>query len=833
LQGSEVAAPGDPVIDAPVAPNNELAVAIVMIDESGVVVIDTADIIDIREFLNKGGAGGGALQVYRNNILMLRPDPQAPVDDTVYINPGRYTRSDGLLVIDKSVGFSSGSFAPVTAPGQVRYDMLAMDDSGNPQITQGIEVASPGDPFANQPNIPANQLAIAIVRVNETSSVAIDDVDITDIREFLNKGGGGSGAGPGGAQVSFRECYIAAQGQTVFVLSHAYVPGSYALSVFRNGNKQNPDVDYVESAPTVVTFNFPLQEDERVEFIQYGGIGSSIAAARYDVDAVSSQTVYTLPFTYLPGNNELIIHAGGVLLKPGDDYTESSPSEITLLAAPEDGERITVIRLGANTSGAVKLHERQLAASGQTVFTLAGTYPVGSYALEVFQEGKRLISGFDYTETDPNTVTLLTPATLNDELLFYVAGGDTVGSACASLRWHFVTAGGGETNFVLPFTYVMGGHALIVYRAGQYQITGVDYNEISQTEVQFLTPAAPGENYVFMNISDTCCDAGAFVLPPHAPTHEDGGSDEINVTDLSGELADVQKPKINPLTQSVSIEDTDELAMYDQSETDNRKIDMATLKNYILPIGAGGPESTTGYTSVQIEPTFLIIHAGTALTTTGGDSIYFPANSVTNPAGVVGAGGRDAGSWVTGWWSLYAIKNPTTSVVTGLVSLNAATPALPAGYTLYKKIGVVYNNGGNMYRGFINGQWYISQSYHQWFSGNAPGWTVTYPTVPTSIVMGMVYKITAWGDYGCDPTTQVNVSPIASPSTTVWPVRYVWSSGAGLGLGSGVYCYTRHEFDAFMANYGFLTTPQAYVWTGASGGNAWITLAWKAFTMKL
>lgn len=58
----------------------------------------------------------------------------------------------------------------------------------------------------------------------------------------------------------------------------------------------------------------------------------------------------------------------------------------------------------------------------------------------------------------------------------------------------------------------------------------------------------PGDNETEITIDAT----GAAAPAAHASTHEDGGSDEINVTDLSGLLADPQ----TPLAHAASHEDT-------------------------------------------------------------------------------------------------------------------------------------------------------------------------------------------------------------------------------------------------------------------------------------
>jgi len=59
---NEVAAPADPFVDGPAPAANKQAVAYVLVDELVTVVINSADITDIREFLNLPSAGGGTTQ---------------------------------------------------------------------------------------------------------------------------------------------------------------------------------------------------------------------------------------------------------------------------------------------------------------------------------------------------------------------------------------------------------------------------------------------------------------------------------------------------------------------------------------------------------------------------------------------------------------------------------------------------------------------------------------------------------------------------------------------------------------------------------------------------
>ncbi len=58
------------------------------------------------------------------------------------------------------------------------------------------------------------------------------------------------------------------------------------------------------------------------------------------------------------------------------------------------------------------------ATAGQTSFTVTGGYNINQIA--VFRNGVRLVSGSDYTAIDGGTVTLLSAASLNDQLEFQI-----------------------------------------------------------------------------------------------------------------------------------------------------------------------------------------------------------------------------------------------------------------------------------------------------------------------------------------------------------------------------------------------------------------------------
>lgn len=188
-QGVEIVGSGEPFANAPAPDMDKLTLAIIRVNEPSGVVITSEDITDAREFLNIGMAANATANFYA--ALWLRPHAQAIPNNTVRVEPGRCVAADRTRFINKSVATDSPPFLPISTSGNVRFDLLQIDSNGNLVITQGIEVATPGNPFTNCPTPSSSLLTLAIVRITETDAVIIDSSDVTDMREFLNMGGGG------------------------------------------------------------------------------------------------------------------------------------------------------------------------------------------------------------------------------------------------------------------------------------------------------------------------------------------------------------------------------------------------------------------------------------------------------------------------------------------------------------------------------------------------------------------------------------------------------------------------------------------------------------------
>ena len=119
-----------------------------------------------------------------------------------------------------------------------------------------------------------------------------------------------------------------------------------------------------------------------------------------------------------------------------------------------------------------------------------------------------------------------------------------------------------------------------------------------------------------------------------------------------------------------------------------------------------------------------------AVATDGASLITLSGVQTINMA-TVGANGRDAGSEAANtWYAVFVISG--TSGVAGLLSTSPTAPTLPSGYTVFRRVGWVYNDASSNIRQFSrrgNGPsrwvyWTVDRANLLALSaGTATGWT--------------------------------------------------------------------------------------------------------------
>lgn len=123
------------------------------------------------------------------------------------------------------------------------------------------------------------------------------------------------------------------------------------------------------------------------------------------------------------------------------------------------------------------------ATADQTLFTVTGGYRINQLA--VFRNGVRLADGADFTARDGSSVTLLSPANLNDTLEFQIFDDFRVADAIVSAEATQTISG--ELN-------VTGGVNIGIQSAGQNVTTGVI------TALNFI---GVGNTFVYDTVSKT------------------------------------------------------------------------------------------------------------------------------------------------------------------------------------------------------------------------------------------------------------------------------------------------------------------------------------------
>jgi hypothetical protein len=123
-------------------------------------------------------------------------------------------------------------------------------------------------------------------------------------------------------------------------------------------------------------------------------------------------------------------------------------------------------------------------------------------------------------------------------------------------------------------------------------------------------------------------------------------------------------------------------------------MDPSLLRGYLggLTLSTAGSSATFG------------VSAGVAVNSNQTDFMKLTAAlSKTTSAWAVGnAGSLDTGAIANNtWYHGHLIKNPTNGVVDALVSLSVTAPALPSGYTLFRRIGSMKTNASGQWQAFI------------------------------------------------------------------------------------------------------------------------------------
>lgn len=166
------------------------------------------------------------------------------------------------------------------------------------------------------------------------------------------------------------------------------------------------------------------------------------------------------------------------------------------------------------------------------------------------------------------------------------------------------------------------------------------------------------------------------------------------------------------------------------------------------------------------------IAAGVAGDASGAMMVLASAFSKTTGGWASGSGNGalDGGSIANStWYHVFLIKNPTTLSVDILISTNLASPTMPSGYTLKRRIGSIKTNGAAQWLKFTQyGDeflWSVPvQDYQSGLSAGAI--TVPLPSLPPGLnvkakIRGLIYSTT--------PDLHVLIASLAETNTVDTP----------------------------------------------------------------
>lgn len=146
-----------------------------------------------------------------------------------------------------------------------------------------------------------------------------------------------------------------------------------------------------------------------------------------------------------------------------------------------------------------------------------------------------------------------------------------------------------------------------------------------------------------------------------------------------------------------------------------------------------------------------------------------------------GNGALDTGAIGAGWYHTFIIENPTTGATDILVSLSPTAPTMPAGYTIFRRIGALLSPA-NTWASFIqNGDTFSwltpPEDVNTAFTTTAP--TLETITVPTGVVVQAINSL------NCSNGTGTEYGCLSSPATGglaagVTTAQVCWAEATGL-----------------------------------------------------
>lgn len=158
--------------------------------------------------------------------------------------------------------------------------------------------------------------------------------------------------------------------------------------------------------------------------------------------------------------------------------------------------------------------------------------------------------------------------------------------------------------------------------------------------------------------------------------------------------------------------------------------------------------------------------------------VSIPSLSKTADITVSGAGGLDTGAPANNtWYAVHIISNASGGLVSIIYSLSATAPTLPAGYTLFRRVGWVRRDGAGNFRAFTRtGDWVYYKTPNSYASPTGASFSFAVDMPTTSILAQFGLLINGITPGGQNWGTLFFTTPGESNQTTVLGVGLTGST---------------------------------------------------------
>jgi hypothetical protein len=422
------------------------------------------------------GATSNVLSVYGTEMLFgnLRISNTAAGGSGIYF-------SDGTFMTTAATGSGGGSGTPGGSNTQIQYN-----NNGNLAGSTGLVF------FGNTTSVGIGTSAPAY------------NLDVWGNIHIGNSTAGGSNGivfADGSVQTTAANTSIqtftftATLGQTTFSV-FPYAPGPQGVNytqVFVNGVYQRTST-YAWTGTNIVLSSGAVQF-ARVEIritVAAGtltNVGSQIAGSNVFNVQTAGITVWNTGFTYTVGYLDLYLN--GVKLALGSDYTAGTGTSVTFAASPPVSSIVQMT--GWNSNGTQQVQGSNVfnvQTAGITVWNTGFTYTVGF--LDVYVNGIKMASGYDYTATTGTSVQFTTAPNVNSLVTFEGwLQGSTLGQM-ATQRKAFYVSSAGQTVFASQGPYVPP--YVDVYVNGVKLVYTTDYTATDGATVVLTNGLTAGAN---------------------------------------------------------------------------------------------------------------------------------------------------------------------------------------------------------------------------------------------------------------------------------------------------------------------------------------------------